>query len=203
MCDELQGFRQFLIESELAPVNRDVGHAELSRLERWHHFFVLPTDHKLAKHFMNGHLMKASFMRSTSADEYDIGKSIAKLTSEKDSLLIVCFPKRWEKKLGRGKNLKELFANMFEEHGQSAQYVWGMYSHWNPRLEDHDEGHFFRNPNYHANDSLLDKWLKKHPSIKEKPAVPLSHQPRVMGHHLLDQGRPSFHGWRELGLPSS
>jgi len=203
MCDELQGFKQFFVESELAPVSRDAVHAELSRLERGHYFFILPTDHKLAEYFMKGHLMKASFMNCTSADESDIGKAIKKLTPEKDTLLIVCFPKRWEKKLGRGKNVKEVFANMFGEHGQSVQYVWGVYSHWNPRIEEHDEGNFFRNPNYHASDSLLDKWLEKHPAVKDKLAVPLNRQPRVMGHHLLDQGRPSYHGWREPELPGS
>ena len=195
-------FKRFLTESELAPVNLDSGKAELARLERSHYFFVLPTDHNIAHYFMNGQLVKASFLNSSSSDSSGIERATKKLSSPYDSLLIVCFPKRWETKLGRGKNIKELFANMFGEYGQSARYVWGMYSLWNPRIEDHDEGHFFRNPNYHADDMLLNKWLEKHAVVKEKEVIPLNRQPRVMGHQLLAQGRPSFHGWKEPELPS-
>jgi hypothetical protein len=62
-------------------------------------------------------------------------------------------------------------------------------------------GHFFRNPHYHANDDIIDGWLKDNPSpIKEKPAVPLDRQPRIMGQHLLDQGRHSFHGYSEPSI---
>lgn len=190
-------FKQFLIESELALVNLDSGKAELARLERSHYLFVLPTEYNIAHYFMSGHLVKASFLNSGSSDSSGIERATTKLSSPYDSLLIICFPKRWEAKLGRGKNVKELFANMIGEYGQSARYVWGMYSSWNPRIEAHDKGHFFRNPNYHANDLLLNKWLEKNQVVKEKPAIPLDRQPRIMGQHLLDQGRHSLHGWNE------
>ena len=199
MFDELQGFKRFFLESELAPVNREAGITELARLERGHEIFALQTDHKMAGYFMNGHLMRASFLKSLPTDPTDIEKKLTKLNAEADTLLVICVPKRWEKQLGRG-TIQKVFADMIATGG-SAQYVWGAYSLWNPRLEDLDEGHFYRNPNYHANDGLLDSWLKDHPSpVKAKPAVPLNRQPRIMGYHLLDQGRHSFHGYNEPEL---
>jgi len=198
MFDGLQGFRQFLAEDALAPVSAEVGHAELSRLDRGHYFFVLLVDHKLAGYFMKGHLTGADFMKSKSVFAADIVKEISRLTPEKDTLLIIAVPKRWEKQLGRGRNIQELFAKMIGMSGQSAQHVWGAYSLYNPRTEELDVGHFFRNPQYHANDSVLDGWLKNNPSpVKEKPTVPLDRQPRIMGQHLLDQGRHAFHGYTE------
>lgn len=198
MFDKLQGFKQFFAEGELAPVNPEVGHAELGRLDRGHYFFVLPVDHKLAGYFMKGHLTGADFVKSKSVFAADIVKEVTRLTPEKDTLLIISVPKRWEKQLGRGGNIQETFGKMIGMSGESARHVWGAYSLYNPRTEDLDTGHFYRNPLYHANDDILDGWLKDHPSpIKEKPAVPLDRQPRLMGQHLLDQGRKAFHGYTE------
>ena len=196
MTRELQGFKLFF-ESDLSPVSPESGRAELIRLSRGHYFFALQTDHKLAQSLMKENL-RPEFSKSSIIDATDVEKRIAHLTPDQDSLLVVCFPKRWEKSLGRV-NPKEQFAKMIGEFTGSQQYVWGIYSLWNPQLEKHDAGHFFRNPLYHANDDLLNIWLKHHPSpVKEKPAVPLNRQPRIMGQHLLDQGRHSFHGYREL-----
>ena len=189
-------FKHFFTESELAPINKESGITELARLERGHELFALQTSHVIAASFMNGHLMKSNFLNCYRIAASDVEKQLMKLNIKDDALLVICVPKRWEKQLGRG-SIQRTFADMIE-NGGSAKYVWGIYSLWNTRLEDHDEGHFYRNPNYHADDQLLDGWLKNHPStIKERPAVPLNRQPRTMGYHLLDQGRHSFHGYTE------
>ena len=202
MNDELQGFRQFFAEGELAPASLESGKSELSRLERGHYFFALQVDHKLAWAFMNGHLTENSFARATPISAENIQQWIDRLTHDRDSALVVAVPKRWEKQLGRGHNIQELFGKMIGMSGKSGRYVWGAYSLWNPRQEDIDGGHFFRNPTYHADDSLLEGWLKDNPSpVKVTPTVPLNRQPRVMGHSLLDQGRHSFHGYTEPQLP--
>lgn len=196
MCKKLEGFKNFYIESEAPLVSIDSGLAELSRLNHGHFFFTIQTDHKLANYFMNGHLMKASFLNSKLSELSEIEKSIRNLNHSNDSLLIIVFPKRWQKKLGKA--TKEQFGQMIGEFGKSAQYVLGMFCLWNNRMEEYDSGHFIRNSNYHANDELLNKWLEKHPSnIKEKAAIPLDRQPRIMGYHLLDQGKFAFHGHNE------
>lgn len=197
----MQGFKQFFVEGELAPISPISGMAELSRLERGHYFFTSPMDRNSAWDFIKGHLTSADFEEFIPADTAKIEQQMSKLKPEKDSLLMVCFPKRWEKSLGRQK-IQETFGKMIGWSKLSAQYVWGSYSLWNPQTEEMDEGNFFRNPHYHANDDLLDEWLKKNPKVvKEKDAVPVNRQPRVMGWHLLDQGRHSFHGYREPNLP--
>ena len=202
MNDELQGFKQFLAENELAPASLESGKSELSRLDRGHYFFALQIDHKLAWAFMAGHLTENSFAKATPISAENIQQWIDRLTHDRDTVLVIRVPKRWEKQLGRGRNIQELFGKMIGMSGESGRYVWGVYSLWNPRLEDIDGGHFFRNPAYHANDSVLDTWLKNNPQpIQPKTPVPIDRQPRVMGHSLLDQGRHSFHGYTEPQLP--
>jgi hypothetical protein len=202
MSQGLQGFSDFFYteSEEVSPSN---GLTELKRLATGHYLFALPpVSHKLARHFFGGGLFPGDFAGAKPLDEKLFKEFISKLTSQEDSIVILSFPRRWEKKLGRQSNPKELLHKMIGEVGQVGNYVWGMYSLWNPRLEEHDAPHFYRNPRYHAHDGLCDKWLKKHPSpVKEKPALPLEKQTRP-GHELLFQGRHSFHGYNdgELGV---
>lgn len=197
MYEKLQGFKQFFEENEVSPVRRESGMTELTRLERGHYLFTIPTNHKLAEAFMKGYLLGADFMKSSPSDLAGIENQLHRLTAERNSLVIVAVPKRWERQLGRV-DFHEQFGKMIGNSGRSAQYVWGVYSLWNPRLEENDGGNFFRNPRYHANDDILESWLKEHPQpSREKPAVPLDRQPRIFGQHLLDQGRHAFHGYKD------
>jgi hypothetical protein len=186
---DLKGFKDF-IEQELQPVYS--GDAELARLEDRHYLFSLKLNHQDATALMSGRYLPPKLGSPTSLSQ--IHKEFANLNSATDTIMIMAFPKRWENQLG--KNTFHLFGEMIGEIQQAHNYIWGTYSLWNPRIEDFDQGNFFRNPHYHANDGLLNKWLEKHPVPQiEKKAVPLNQAPRVMGFDLLNQGRHSFHGY--------
>lgn len=118
------------------------------------------------------------------------------LTEEKDSLVILALPRRWDKEIKPG---RELFARMIGETGLGKKYVWGAYSMWNQRTESHGgEKEFYKNPYYHANDDMLREWLSKHPVPKfERPALPLDKSPRVNGPYQPLRASKSFHGYRE------
>lgn len=194
--DMLQGFRYYLLESELSPVSFVTGIAELTRLDRGHFFFGIPVHHTTGSLFMNGNMTSLEFASANPLTAFDIQKKLESLNADKNSLVIVSFPKRWKQNLPHREDYKELFGQMLQESGKSINYVWGMFSKWNIRLEQIDQGSFYRNPEYHANDSLLEKWLAEHPVSKPiQQAIPLDKQPRVFGQYLLNQGRQAFHGY--------
>lgn len=186
----MQGFRNFL-EGKLQVVSPELGTAELNRLQERHHLFSMVLNHNLAATMMSGQNIPTGF-RPTNVAE--IQKQSAKLEPFRDTVLILAFPKRWESKLGK-ENIFQLLGEMSKQF-QVNNYIWGSFSLWNPRVEEKDNGGFYRNPNFHAHDGLLERWIEKHP-IPERilHPVPLDRAPRIMGHSLLDQGRHSFHGY--------
>lgn len=186
----LQGFRDFF-ESNLHQIASVSGIAELNRLAERHNLFVLTLNHTNAMSMMSGHDIPAGF-RPMNLDE--IQKQSARLDPYRDTMLILSFPKRWESKLGK-ENIAQLIGEMAKE-SQVNNYIWGSFSLWNPRSEEQDSGNFYRNPQYHAHDGMLERWIEKHP-IPEKIQlpIPLDRAPRVMGHSLIQQGRHSFHGY--------
>lgn len=192
----MQGFKAFFYTEE---VGAESAWPELKRLASGHFLFALPPlNHRIARHFFRGSLFAGDFAKAKPLTEKTFEQFKLDLTPEADSIVILSFPRRWEKKLGRYSNPHELFHKMIGETRDASNYVWGMFSLWNPRIEEHDKGHFYRSPHYHAHDGMLDKWLKNHPSpIKEKPAVPLEKAPRAQGYELLFQGRHSFHGYHD------
>lgn len=186
----LHGFRDFF-ENNLQVVSSAAGIDELNRLQDRHNLFALVANHSYALLMMNGHDIPNHFKPITVEE---IRNQAARLEPYKDTLLILSFPKRWESKLG-----KDRFNNLIGEMAKESQvnnYIWGSFSLWNPRIEDQDSGGFYRNPQFHAHDGMLERWISKHP-IPEKvqSAIPLDRAPRIMGHSLLTQGRHSFHGY--------
>lgn len=187
----MQGFRYF-IENHIQGIDPVSGISELARLEERHRLFFLKTTHQDGESMMRGGHILSSFQPGTVAE---IHKQITGLNPIMDTILIFSLPKRWEKE--SRVDIPTMLGEMANK-SQISNYIWGSYSLWNPRIEDQDSGGFYRNNRYHAHDGFLERWLQIHPVQKvEKSAVPLNRSPRVMGHHLLDQGRHSFHGYNQ------
>lgn len=187
----MQGFRNF-IESYIQGIDPISGISELARLEERHRFFFLKTTHQDSESLMRGGHILSNFQPGTLEE---IHKQMAGLDPIMDTILILSLPKRWEKE--SRVDIPTILGEMANK-SQINNYIWGSYSLWNPRIEEQDKGGFYRNSRYHAHDGLLERWLQEHPVPKvEKPAIPLDRSPRVMGHHLLNQGRHSFHGYNQ------
>lgn len=169
------GFRDFVL-AETSAVDYGRGMDELQRLGNTHHILVIQTDDRDAWLYPNGGTIHRDKLMGSSKI-MDVGQVAKLIVRPGNFALVICFiPKRWFKMLPKENILGQIDKMAGLELPNN--YIWGILSKVNHEFTRTDKFHFYRNPNYHANDDMFERWSDK-PQVKQKEAVPLSKAPTI------------------------
>jgi len=171
------GFKDFFL-TETSPVEYGRGIDELQRLVLNHYLFVGQTDDKTAW----GHINESEGVHRdkfiNSFKQMEVQNLVDLLSRAGDFSVVVCIiPKRWFKQLPKNNILGTVDQMMGFELPNN--YIWGILSKVNHEMTRNQNFQFFRNPNYHANDDMFNRWSEKNLSQKQPAAaVDLNKAPR-------------------------